>query len=140
MMSSAANTRDLFSVMWPGPTANGRLTYNVDWTALLFWQRIGAGLLQCWIMLLVSFLGAFAISMYFCVNTVIYYLIRFEVDSTELEEVYIEQAEDELGPMGPSGGYGAAEEVPAPERARPSEPTILSETLVITPPEDVPPA
>jgi len=42
-------------------------------------------------------LGAFAISFYFSANTIIYYLMRREVDATELDDVYVEETEDEFG-------------------------------------------
>ncbi|MGD0542302.1 MAG: hypothetical protein ABSB33_12370, partial [Tepidisphaeraceae bacterium] len=54
--------------------------------------------MNCWVMFLVSFLGAFAISLYFSANTVVYYLMRSEVDSTEMDDVYLEQSEEELEP------------------------------------------
>ena len=41
-------------------------------------------------------LGAFAISFYFTANTIIYYLMRHEVDATELDDVYLEQSEEDF--------------------------------------------
>jgi hypothetical protein len=96
MFSKAANTQDLLSVMWPSPSTAGRLSYVVHYSALSFGQKVGAILIRMWVMLLVSFLGAFAISLYFCANTIIYFLMRNEVDSTEIDDVYLEQFEDDL--------------------------------------------
>ncbi len=93
------NTRNLFAVMWPAPSSTGRLTYHIDWSALTFGQSVGAFCIQAWVMLLVSLLGAFAISLYFSANSVIYYLMRVEVDSTEMDDVYMEPSEDELEPL-----------------------------------------
>jgi hypothetical protein len=127
--------------MWPGPAANGRLTYHVDWTALSFGQKIGAFFIQCWVSLLVAFLGAFAISLYFSTNTIIYYLMRYEVDATELEEVYVEHPEDEMDPMSPAAPISGTPEGGGSGSSSASGAAVLSETIVMTtPPPDAPPA
>jgi len=96
--TAADNTGDLLSAMWPSPLATGRLSYSPDYLPLAAGQKIGAFFINCWVMLFVSFLGAFAISLYFSANTIVYYLMRNEVDSTELDDVYLEQSEEELEP------------------------------------------
>jgi hypothetical protein len=98
IFTSANNTADLFSTMWPNPMTTGRLSYSANYEALSAAQRFGAFFINCWVMLLVSFLGAFAISLYFSANTIVYYLMRAEVDSTEMDDVYLEQSEEELEP------------------------------------------
>jgi hypothetical protein len=95
---SADNNADLFSTMWPNPLDQGRLSYSPDYSALNPGARLGAFFMNCWVMFLVSILGAFAISLYFSANTIIYYLMRQEVDSTELDDVYLEQSEEEMEP------------------------------------------
>ena len=95
---TADNTNDLFTTMWPSPLVQGRLSYSPDYPALDYGAKFGAFCMNCWVMLLVSFLGAFAISLYFSANTIIYYLMRNEVDSTELDDVYLEQSEEEMEP------------------------------------------
>ncbi|HEX4053130.1 MAG TPA: hypothetical protein VHX86_02585 [Tepidisphaeraceae bacterium] len=98
IFTAADNTKDLFSTMWPNPMTTGRLSYSADYETLAAGQRIGAFFMNCWVMLLVSFLGAFAISLYFSANTIVYYLMRSEVDSTEMDDVYLEQSEEEMEP------------------------------------------
>lgn len=98
IFTAADNTKDLFSTMWPNPMTTGRLSYSADYETLSAGQRIGAFFINCWVMLLVSFLGAFAISLYFSANTIVYYLMRSEVDSTEMDDVYLEQSEEEMEP------------------------------------------
>ncbi len=98
MVISADNGAYLLDAMWPGPANTGRLAFGSDYQALSAGQSIGAFFINCWVMLLVAFLGAFALSLYFSANTIIYYLMRSEVDSTELDDVYLEQAEEELEP------------------------------------------
>ena len=82
--------------MWPDPYANGRLVYDIDWLVLSPMQSLGATLLAIWVYLTIAMLGAFAISFYFSSNTVIYYLMRNEVDATELDDVYLEQSDEEF--------------------------------------------
>jgi hypothetical protein len=98
MYDVAKNKSDLFSTMWPNPASVGRLSYTPDYAALNPAEQIGALLMNCWVMFMVSFLGAFAISLYFSANTVIYFLMRGEVDQTEMDDVYLEQSEEELEP------------------------------------------
>ena len=93
---SAENSAPLFSVMWPDPYSNGRLVYDIDHIVLTPMQSFGAMLLSFWVYLVISMLGAFAISFYFSAHTIIYYLMRNEVDATELDDVYLEQSDEEF--------------------------------------------
>jgi hypothetical protein len=98
MYDVAKNKADLFSMMWPNPAATGRLSYTPDYAALNPAEKVGALMMNFWVMFMVAFLGAFAISLYFSANTVIYFLMRGEVDQTEMDDVYLEQSEEELEP------------------------------------------
>ena len=49
-----------------------------------------------WVYLVIGLVGAFAISFYFSANTLIYYLMRREVDATDLDDVYVEEMDDEI--------------------------------------------
>jgi hypothetical protein len=104
LFTHAANTRTLFSVMWPSPVASGRLAYQVRYDVLSFGQSIGAFFIHVWVMLLVSVMGAYVISIYFSANTIIYFLMRREVDSTEIDDVYLEQSPDDFDTASPPGG------------------------------------
>src|SRR3989440_5840949 len=55
-----------------------------------------------WVYLAIGLLGAFAISFYFSANTIIYFLMRHEVDATELDDVYLEQSDDEFAEPAPA--------------------------------------
>ncbi|MDP9172735.1 MAG: hypothetical protein M3O30_02575 [Planctomycetota bacterium] len=139
MWTAANNTRDLFTTMWPSPSVTGRLSYHVDYTMLSPAQKLGAFLLHGWVMLLVFFLGAFAISLYFSANTIIYYLMRSEVDATEMDDVYLEQSEDDLEPSPPASGptpvVATTTTVIVAETVAPEAPPIVD-----APPADIPPA
>src|SRR5438045_9688872 len=82
--------------MWPEPTF-ASLPYDVAFSGLKWSEAIAAFLIMLWNFLLIGLLGAFAISFYFSANTIIYYLMRREVDATELDDVYVEETEDEFG-------------------------------------------
>ena len=104
----ANDTSRLWPTMWPSPFANDRLTYDIDFLTLSTMQDLGGFLLAFWVFLTIAMLGAFAISFYFSANTVIYFLMRHEVDATELDDVYLEQSEEDFAET--SGAPGAGED------------------------------
>jgi hypothetical protein len=125
-LAHADSTLPLMSVMWPGPSQTGRLASDLSTLSLNWGQAIGATLIWVWVYLAVAVLGAFAISFYFSANTIIYTLMRREVDATELDDVYIELIEERFGesPAEGSGEGGsaspeAAGDAPAGDAAKP---------------------
>jgi hypothetical protein len=102
ILRQADNEARLWSVMWPSPTSLGRLTYDVSYLPLGPGQKLGAFLIMVWVYLAIGLLGAFAISFYFSANTIIYFLMRHEVDATELDDVYLEQSDDEFAETAPA--------------------------------------
>ena len=95
----AAGGENVWTTMFPPPAGGplgGDLPYNVSYASLGWYGDIAAFLLAFWNYLLIALLGAFAISFYFSVNTVIYYLMRREVDATEMDDVYLEQPEEDF--------------------------------------------
>jgi hypothetical protein len=106
--TNAQSTAPLWPTMWPNPVVNERLVYDVDYLTLTLGQDLGASLLSFWVYLTIGMLGAFAISFYFSANTIIYYLMRNEVDATELDDVYLEQGEEEF----PEGAAPATTQAP----------------------------
>src|SRR4030095_13708896 len=76
----ADNAAPLWNVIWPSPSTVGRLTYDINTLPLGPGEALGAYLVMIWIYLAVGLLGAFAISFYFSANTIIYFLMRHEVD------------------------------------------------------------
>ena len=101
VFTRADSQTPLWQTMWPSPGSIGRLAYSINWISLSLGERIGAVLLAFWVYLVVALLGAYAISFYFSVNTVIYYLMRREVDATELDDVYLEQSDEDFGDVVP---------------------------------------
>lgn len=98
----AATTEPLWSALWPGPAVTQRLAWQPDYLSLSFAQDLGAFFIWMWTHLLAALLGGFAISFYFVAGTVIYYLMRKEVDATEYDDVSLEAGEDEFSDAIPS--------------------------------------
>jgi hypothetical protein len=115
----ADNAAPLLSAMWPDPLTAQHLTYNVDYLTLSTAQEIGGFLMWLWVNLTIAMLGAFAISFYFSANTIIYSLMRREVDATELDDVYVEQTEEDF-----SEASAPATEIPSAPVIPPTVPPI----------------
>jgi hypothetical protein len=98
---------EMWPQMWPQPRFE-KLTYEPNWMTLHGDQKIAAWLIAFWNYLAIGLLGAFAISFYFSANTIIYYLMRREVDATELDDVFLEQADEDFAGEPAGAAPGAA--------------------------------
>lgn len=125
VFADADNARSLWPTLWPDPLTASRLSYQVDWLTLGPGEAAGAFLLAFWVYLTIATLGAFAISFYISASTIIYVLMRHEVDATELDDVYLEQTDEEFADV----------TAPAPAPAEPAPPAAPAEA----PPADQPP-
>ena len=138
------STAALWDTMWVNPFVNQRLMYNIDFLTLGPAQDIGAALLAFWVYLTIGILGAFAISFYFSSNTIIYYLMRNEVDATELDDVYLEQSDEEFAEGGPTTSAAAAGSVESSGVVETEVTTVVTEVPPTPqpppPPENPPPA
>jgi hypothetical protein len=113
--TSSDSTAPLWSSLWPDPSITGRLSYDIDNISLTFAQEIGARLIWLWVHFVIAILGAFAVSFYLSASTIIYYLMRREVDATDLDDVYLEQTEDEFAePTVPAAENTGAEQTNVP--------------------------
>jgi hypothetical protein len=104
---------------------------------LSWWNKAGAGLVGLWVGLLFLVVLGFGYSFFFSGFTIMYLLLRREVDGAEMDEVYLE--EEEFGtpfgsPLLPSAG--AAGKVPPGRSAAPG--TGAQPLLVIEPPRIAP--
>src|SRR5205814_1160283 len=128
--TTAENGAPLFNVMWPSPATVGRLSYDINWMALNWGAATGAALIALWVYIVIGMLGAFAISFYFSANTVIYYLMRNEVDATELDDVYLEQSDEDFSEAAMPSATGAPPIVNAGETGA----VAVGQSTVTTPP------
>ncbi len=107
--AEAPSGEPLWQTMWVGP--HERLSYDIDFLTLRTDQDVAAVLTAFWVYLVIAMIGAFVISFYFSANTIIYYLLRREVDATEPDDVYLEQSDEDFGDPMP---HTIAPETPAP--------------------------
>jgi len=111
--------------IWP-PVTDDDLSYHIVFPALAFSEKIAAVLIALWVYLVLGLLGGYVLSFYFSANTIIYYLMRREVDATELDDVYSEESEDEFGET--------AAPTSRPAELAPAGPTsVTTTTTVVTP-------
>ncbi|HSW44134.1 MAG TPA: hypothetical protein VLM89_01015 [Phycisphaerae bacterium] len=97
-------------VLWPAPTWEelqpGRLPIGVEG-----WDSAAGFLLGIWLAVVIALLCAFAASFFLSGSTMVYCLLRREVDATDYEEVFLEedgeQGEADL-PFDESGSAAAA--------------------------------
>ena len=102
---------DVWPLLWERPGAGdprNPLAYSPHFEHLKSTEAISAGLMVWWNYLVIGLIGAFAISFYFSANTIIYYLMRREVDATELDDVYVEETDDDVEEPAASAAAGAA--------------------------------
>ena len=92
----AADGTPIIDAMWPRPGNFMDLEFETKYAALGPVQSIGAALMACWVYFAISILGAYVISLYSCSSTLIYFLLRRDVDATDLDEVYLEPNDEEL--------------------------------------------
>ncbi len=89
-----AGAADKIDVMWKAPTF-GDLHGGMS-TAAMGWSEIpGAWLICLWVYIVIGLVAAFLVA-YFCsASTMIYYLLRRQVDATDLDDVYVAEAPEE---------------------------------------------
>lgn len=84
-----------WGIMWPAPTYMS-FPYAVNFSALNWGEAAAAGILSFWVYLVIGLLGAYLISYYFSASTIIYYLLRRDVDATEMDDVYMEESDEDF--------------------------------------------
>jgi hypothetical protein len=130
MWADAPSTEALWPVMWPGP--GERLSYDIDFLTMRWDQDLAAFFVAFWVYLAVGMLGAFAISFYFTANTIIYYLMRHEVDATELDDVYLEQSEEDFADATAPPATATATASPIQAASTSSGPTTSAASTSVT--------
>jgi len=111
-------------LIWPSPDF-GHLPYRPGFEQLKWSERLSAGAISFWVYLVIALLGAYALSFFFTANTIIYALLRKDVDTTEMDDVYVEEFEDEFSEALPStpsssttpGPASAPDQILPPEEA-----------------------
>jgi hypothetical protein len=79
---------------------NGKKMAN-DKEQLWLPNKIGAGMVAFWLYLVFLLIVGFGYSLFWSLMTIIYFLLRRDVDAAELDEVYLEEDEHDLAYSGP---------------------------------------
>ncbi|MCK4602953.1 MAG: hypothetical protein KAU28_10835, partial [Phycisphaerae bacterium] len=85
---------DKLDVMWTKPTF-GSIFGPFSWDAMSGTQTLGAVLIGIWVYVVAGLVAAYLLSYLASSTTVIYCLLRRKVDATDLDDVYVEEAEEE---------------------------------------------
>ena len=86
---------DKIDILWTAPTFD-RLFGPFTWAAMNRTEQVAAFIMGIWVFLAAAMVAAFLLSFAASSTTVIYYLLRRKVDATDLDDVYMEEAEDEM--------------------------------------------
>ncbi len=124
-----------FPAIWPSPDLRS-LAYPPAYDSLKGADALAAGIISFWIYLVIAMLAAFVLSFYFSANTIIYTLMRAEVDATELDDVYVEETDEDFGELTTNRPSDAAAVVPLSETAPPPPAPVPAPDVV----SDAPPA
>jgi hypothetical protein len=100
--------RPLIEAIWPA-TPLGSFSYEIPFVNLTWSQELAAILIAIVVYGALSLLAAYALSLYFSLGTILYFLLRREVDATEPDEVYVDPADEDYG------GYSDVPEDPLAE-------------------------
>ena len=88
---------DKIDVIWAAPQFDA-LWGQFNWYAMGPMETIGAVLIGFWTFLLAAMVAAYLLSYVASSTTAIYYLLRRDVDSTDLDDVYVEEADEQEFP------------------------------------------
>ena len=76
-------------LLWPLSSPSS-LYASPDWSQLSWNECIAAFFVGIYVMLVVALMFAFLASFYYCASSVLYFLLRRDVDRTDMEDVYME--------------------------------------------------
>jgi hypothetical protein len=87
----AANRK--LDVLWPVNGLSGPVWVSPDWSNLAWYEYVSAAMIALYVLLTVALLWSFLCTFYFSASTIIYFLLRRDVDLIDLEDVYTESVE-----------------------------------------------
>jgi len=109
------NIAHKLDAMWHAPALDFSTPFYGDFSQseVTGWSAFGRFLIALWVYGLFAVVAGFLISYYHSASTLIYLLLRRDVDATDLQEVFVEEE-----PVTPPTG-GAPAEAPPPQPAAP---------------------
>lgn len=129
-------TADKLDVLWPRPTFDNLLPggpWAEPGAAMTTWESICAFFIWITVAIVAAVVIGFLLSFLSSASTVIYFLLRREVDATDLDDIYFEEQPEEAEPAAGATAI-PVETSPAPAAAAPEAPAAE------TPPAPAPPA
>ena len=112
--ASLAENADRMDKLWQAPTFFS-LHAPLSWSAMSGGEALAAFIIAIWVNLIIVMLLAYLVTYFASAATTVYCLLRQKVDATDLDDVYIEEAEEELPE--PETEQPPAEEAPAEDQA-----------------------
>ena len=79
-------------LLWPLAGPNALYSWP-DWSQLTWYEHFSAFFVGVYVLIVIGLMWSFLASFYFSASTVIYFLLRRDVDGTDLEELHMEDEE-----------------------------------------------
>ena len=112
--STGPSGRTSLANAWTGPAELFSLASEpLRPHGLTFAESIGSSVLMFWVWLFVALLGAYLLSFFVSINTIMYYLLRYEVDATDIDDVYLEPGDDDFEDPLPESAAGTVSHMPS---------------------------
>ena len=123
---------DRIDVLWGQPTFD-TLMGTFPWDAMSGWESVSAGIIAIFVFLVAATVTAYFLSYFSSASTVIYLLLRRQVDATDTDDVYVDEAEEDF-----SVANGGTKAEPAPTAAPATSPAPAAASTAVA--EPTPPA
>lgn len=81
---------------WQGPAALFDLHRPLESFNLTAAESVAAWAITFWAYLFIALLAAYLLSFFVSANTIAYYLLRYDVDAAEIDDVYLEPTEEDF--------------------------------------------
>jgi hypothetical protein len=116
---------DKLEAMWTNPTFEHLWRPPAPF-GMIRWESLGAWFITVWVTIVIALLIAFVVSFYYSASTIIYFLLRREVDATDFEDVFLEDDGLEASTVAAGAFAGTPSTPPAKSSAPPPPPPPIS--------------
>ncbi len=135
-------------LLWPtvGGAGSSGLYAWPNWQSLTWYEHFSAAIIGLYVLLVIGLLWSFLASFYYSGSTVIYYLLRRDVDGTDLEDIQMEEEQqrdvsEPVGAVAPRASEPAVRDsnlAPAPSTNDVSLPVVEGGKAAAPPPTPSP--
>lgn len=88
------NSVSKMELLWPLGGPNTLYSWP-DWSQLTWYEHVSAVLIGFFVLIVIGLMWSFLASFYFSASTIVYFLLRRDVDGADLEDVHMEEELDE---------------------------------------------